>query len=200
MQLISERQAAGLLAEVGLSRRHARRVLASGLAGSPLITSAATLFDRALVEELVSRPLCRVDHVDTVCPRGLFIARRDVDVRETREEQCRTLESGWGLSWLTAAVLGMRVERDGPFPFVATVAGFVAFGGSIEALSSDGAGGVRLHLGPPGQWFSGMARAALVTGPGRDWIIRGWSSSRLKTDSFPHGLSTFPSSTLVAGH
>ena len=124
--------------------------------------------------------------------------RRDVDVRETREEQCRTLESGWD-SWLTRLALGMRVERDGPFPFVATVAGLRRVRWVDRGAESDGAAGVRLHW-TPWQWFSGMARAAPVTETGWDWIILGRSSSRLKTDSFPHGLSTFPSSTLVAGH
>jgi hypothetical protein len=191
-ELLSQRRAAALFAAISVPRRHARRVLESGLAGDPVVTPSALLYDRAVVQQLVERPLVRADRVDELCPHGLFVARREINVRSSRDDQVAVLEPGWTFSGFTALWLDLLISRRGPLPFVATIAGFVVFGGVIEALRSDGSHHARLRLGMPGEWFDEMADGQLVTGPGREWSIRGWSASTRPTDSFPHGMSTFP--------
>jgi hypothetical protein len=70
-------------------------------------------------------------------------------------------------------LIKVKLERHGHFPFVATVAGFVALGGDIAAVGSqDGRMSFELH--DPGPWFDALASHRLDTGPGNPYVIRGW--------------------------
>jgi hypothetical protein len=67
---------------LGIPRRKAQRVLASGLAGTPLRRPGAHLHDARTIAALVERPELAADGVQAHARHGLFVARRDVDVRQ----------------------------------------------------------------------------------------------------------------------
>jgi len=111
--------------------------------------------------------------LDTACPRGMFVARRALDITLSRSEQLDVLRSGWPLSPWTRLLLHTRVA-DGPMPFVATICGFVALGADITDVTVEPDGATSLGLSAPGSWFGLVVRRRLPTGPGRSWVIRGW--------------------------
>ena len=77
--LLSGRQAAQVLAGVGLNRSRARQVLAAGLAGEPIRTSSALLYDAAKVQALTERAIVTWREVAAMDLHTLFVARGDVD-------------------------------------------------------------------------------------------------------------------------
>ncbi len=166
--LISAREAAEVLEPIGLGRRHADRVLASGLAGEPVRTRSAVLYEAERVRDLAGRRTVGYRELMDRCRAGFFVARRDVDVRLTREEQLARLRGGWGevSPW---AWLGVRlqIERQGSLPFLATVSGFVVLGADIIGLHSQS----ELVLGPAGGWYDEVAGCRFPTGPGRPWVL-----------------------------
>ena len=195
--LISGRQAAARLEAVGLARRQARQVLGAGLAGDPCRTAGALLYRSELVEALTRWPRLHPGQLDESCPRGAFVARagrRVLDVRTSREAQVATFSEGWRLgigAWLW---LMFHVRVEDPFPFLVTVAGFVAMGADITATQYLGRGSVALTLEPPGEWYEHARDRRLRTGPGQEWMIRGldgssWEIPRqpARADGWPRG-------------
>lgn len=178
--LISSRGAEAMLGEVGLARRQARRVLAAGLAGAPLVTPSALLYRTADVEALTRWPLLSVREVDAACPSGIFVARRDLDLTAPRTEQLDAVRDGWDLSPWTQIWIRVVCERDGGLPFVATVSGIVALGAEVAGVALVAERRCRLELRDPGAWFRTFRSARFPTGPGRDWVLRGspWSADR----------------------
>ena len=160
-----------MLELAGVGRRQARRVLACGLAGSPVVTRAALLHDAERVLELAGRPVLDDATADAATPGGLFVARRDVDVLAPEDQQHASLQGGWGFSFVAAVSVRIRVTEDGHLPLVATVAGFVVAGAEIlQALRARD--GYHLVLREPGPWFETFRGRRFATGPGRPWVLR----------------------------
>jgi len=174
--MISARRATRVLELAGLGGRQARRVLACGLAGPPVATRAALLYDADRVAELAGRPEISDATADAATPGGLFVARRDVDVLAPEDQQRGSLQGGWGFSPVAAVLVRIRVEQHGHVPLVATVGGFVAAGAEIlEVLVSPE--GYHLVLQEAGPWFATFRGRRFATGPGRPWVLRdrlGW--------------------------
>lgn len=171
--LISGRAAAFRLESAGLHRRQARRLLATGFAGTPIRTTSALLFDACRIDDLVRWPLADQAELDEQCPWGIFIARRDVDVLASRAEQLATVHGDWPLNMITRVYLEGRIREHGFFPFVATVCGYVALGAEIVGGRVQ-EGHAVLDLRDPGEWFDELRYRRLPSGPGRPWVIRGW--------------------------
>ncbi len=171
--LISGREAARELAEIGLTRRQSCRVLAAGLAGAPIRTSSAVLYERHRVRELADRPVAGSTQVAEACPSGVFIARRDVDASRSEAERRAALQPAWAFSPLTAVLIRAKVEQDGSLPLVATVSGFVTTGADLMGATR-GPEGYVLDLRPPGPWFDPLRQCRVPSGPGREWLVRGW--------------------------
>ena len=93
--LISGREARALLETAGFSSRHARTALDSGLAGTPIRTRSAHLYDMARVRELAARRRIWWREVHEVCPEGIFVARRELDVTCSHPELVERAASGW---------------------------------------------------------------------------------------------------------
>jgi hypothetical protein len=72
---VSGRRAAELLSEVLPTREHARLVLRAGLAGVPVVSSKAVLYDAERVLALARRPPVTADELAELCPEGLYVAR-----------------------------------------------------------------------------------------------------------------------------
>jgi hypothetical protein len=171
--LISSRAAEAKLGKVGLSRKQARRVLAAGFAGPPVVTLGALLYRAADVAALARWPLVDGTAVDAACPSGVFVARRDLDLAAGRAEQLEALREGWDLSSWTRVWIRVVCENDGRLPFVTTVAGFVALGAEIIGVALTGERQCRLELRDSGAWFEALRSTRFPTGPGRDWVLRG---------------------------
>jgi hypothetical protein len=167
--LISGRESCALLAEAGVTRRQAQRVLAAGLAGDPVRTRSACLYDEADVRALVDTRVVSWREMSERCPYGFFIARRHVSAVADRAEQLAVVSTGWGaISPYRLLDLRMQLDAVGAIPFVATVAGFVVLGADIRGVWRGA-----LELGEPGGWFDDdLATARLPSGPGRPWVLQ----------------------------
>jgi hypothetical protein len=167
--LMSAREACAALSSLGLSRGQGQRVLAAGLAGDPIRTRSALLYDERQVRALVERPTISWPEVHELCAAGVFVSRRVIDPTRSPAEQIEALSSGWGSvspwSWWE---LGCQIRAHGSIAFVATVAGFVVCGGDIVGLRD----GSRLLLEPPGEWFGSFVGHRFPSGPGRPWVLR----------------------------
>lgn len=185
--MLTSRQAeARLLDELGITRRRARRVLACGLAGDPQRTTASLLYDEAQLDALIERPSVSAAVLHRHSASGLFIARRDVDVRLPETDRLARLSGGWRVSLPTVIWIRWQAERHGSMPLVATVGGFVASVADImdavgDVGSTDPAQPVagramprtRLELRAPGAWFADFADRRLMTGPGQPALVLG---------------------------
>jgi len=174
--LISGREAAAVLAEVGIARRQARQVLSSGLAGMPVATRGAHLYQEEAVLELASRRPMTQDEVSAACPGLLFVARRWVDLLASPEDQVETLTRHWDLGVRGSnIVLVVQTRVRGSVPFVATLCGFVVFGADLRRLMGERGGRTyRMEVEAPGDWFEAFRGRRLHYGPGRDFVLRGW--------------------------
>lgn len=182
--MISTREAARHLHGIGLTRRQTDRLLGAGFAGEPLRTAGAMLWHEGRVHELASRPWVEETGLDEVCPQGLFVARRHVDLRAPATDQLAAVRGDWDLSLLTRVFVKHAVGQHGLLPFVATVTGFVALGAEIvdvtttvrttRATTGSPRQVTTLDLERPGAWFEHLRGRRLPSGPGRPWVIRGW--------------------------
>ena len=177
---LSGRQAADVLAGAGLCRRQARRGLAAGLAGDPVVTRGAHLFSEARVRELLDRPHVTPEELDSVGTSLLFLARRQVDVRAPLPDQLTVLAVGWDIGLTLSVLIRARARQEGWVPLVATVGGFVASGADILDLRACSPSGSRrnLVLREPGSWFDAFRGKRLPFGPGRDFLLHGWTPGR----------------------
>ena len=102
---------------LGLGRETTARVLASGLAGAPVRTAAATLYDADRVAALRDRPEATVALVRRTSPEGLPVARPD--------PRRAGPEGPWRASLVTAACFAILAREHGGVPLVATVRPYV---------------------------------------------------------------------------
>ena len=157
-----------MLVAAGVGSRGARRVLESGLAGEPVRTRAAVLYDVARVQALAERPTLGLWDLVDRCPGGFFMARRPMDVRLSPAEQLGDLSHGWGeVSRWRWVAMAHQVRRQGSIPLIVTVSGFVVLGADIVGLR----GFSELVLGPAGTWFDAVAGSRVPMGPGRPWVL-----------------------------
>lgn len=166
--LVTGREATRRLQAIGVSERSARRVLAAGLAGDPVVTPAAHLYDADTVDRLAARPHLSWPELREACPHGLFVARRAGDVED--------LAGDWPISPWVTSWMSILVDRHGSVPLVGAVAGFVTVGADIVRVGF--APGwtslhplVRLTLAPAGAWFERFRERQLITGPGPTWVL-----------------------------
>ena len=171
---VSGRHAADLLSCVLPTREHARLVLRAGLAGQPVPTSAALLYDEGLVAELARRPAVTAEELAVRCPRGLYVGRLP---RETRIE----VAAPWGdrealvrvrpnMPPMSAALLSVRLTVGDGLPWVATLCGYVVLCADALGLHEEG-DTVVFDLVEPGGWAAGLEGRRLVTRPGRPWVL-----------------------------
>lgn len=200
--MLSGRGAAARLAEVGVARRHARRLLDLGFAGRPTKTGREHWFDAERLEDLVRWPRVVARDLRAAFPAGLLVARRDVPFDGPWSEQAAHLRDGWRIG-LPAVIGDLRgpLEATGRLPLVATVAGFVAAGAEVTGCRADSdqypgpgrhRGGAHrggpntpplrwsFELEPPGEWFQQIAGHQLPNPRGPHlWVLPPMGESRL---------------------
>jgi hypothetical protein len=135
----------------------------------------ARLYDVGQVIELAARPRLTETEIDGLFPRELFIARRDIDVRAPEDEQLSAVRGDWDLSPWSRVLLRVRCAQHGSVPLVATVAGFVVLGAEITDVFVASTRHAVLALRGPGDWFESVRGKRLGSGPGRDFVVRGWN-------------------------
>ncbi|KRF21066.1 hypothetical protein ASG90_01235 [Nocardioides sp. Soil797] len=169
--LISARQAAGVLAEMGVTRASARRALLAGIAGPGVRLRGSLLYDEGRVRTLVRPPLLASEVVEAARAQCFFARigegvlsagngdlQADDGVERSEVKALQALESGWHMSWVTRPLLAVHVRLLQPMPFIGMVGGFVAIGGEITAVHAgprDNAGRETavLTLEEPAAWF-----------------------------------------------
>lgn len=170
---ISGREAAALLRVTLPTREHARLVLRTRLAGEPVRTHAALLYDEAAVRALAERPQVSGDELEAF-PTGLFVARlsRDtrVDVRAPWAETAAVVAVQPAMPTLTAALTGVRMQVW-QLPWVATLCGYVVFCAQAHGFLAAEPGTVRFDLREPGEWAATLTGRLLATRPGRPWCL-----------------------------
>lgn len=176
--LMSQREAARLLAAAGIGRSRANRVLRCGLAGEPITVPGALLYESELVEELAAREHVDEEELGSVCPDGILVVRRDVNVGKSRAHQLAAISCGFPMAWWKALLFADRIERTGPVPLVATTCGFVVLGAEVVGIEDDPA-----PLDNPGPWFQVLHERRLRTGSGRPWTYCAWTSAGLRPAS-----------------
>jgi hypothetical protein len=188
---ITGREAGRALSALGVDRESSRRALLAGVAGQGERIGGLLLYDSARVEELILRvngsPELATDSIDPICRRGIFTGRvgprreetspfrawKGADMTAPLSEQFDGVRMWWQLSPFTRVLLKLRVERDGYFPFLATVAGFVVVGADIVGVEPVRPQGTALCLREPSPWFEAFRHARLPVTKGGPWQF--WS-------------------------
>jgi len=160
---MSARGAAEILSELPVGRTLARRILAAGLAGEPVVTAGATPYDVERVRALLGRPF--VEASPPPSDRVLL----EVRVRPgLPAEEWSTLT---GTSPILRAHLRILVEQHLLVPMVVTCSGFVLGGAEVvDALAVDRAS-THLVTRPAGSWFAAFDGRRMSTGPGNAWRL-----------------------------
>lgn len=167
--MLSGRQAAAILRSVLSSDEQARLLLRTGIAGSGVTTSTATLFDEAAVRELCLRPQVGRRELWRACPHGLYVARlhRGAALDLTRPwaevagQVAASIAQQRRLTALTAALTSAQIRVSGRLPFAATYLGFVVLTADLVAVGAD-----RPSLTPPGPWADAVTGRQLHTRSG----------------------------------
>ncbi len=143
----------------------------------------STVYDESRVQEVAARPLVDEQRLREACPLGVFVARlargRSLDTSAEWDEQARAVAAQPPLPPMTAAVIGVRHRlADGRLPWVATVSGFVVFGGEATGWRRAGDGSNVVDLERPGPWYRDVAERWFAFGRGRHWCL--WDPWRLQ--------------------
>lgn len=179
--LISEREAARRLAAHGTSLSASQHLLATGIAGRPVRTHVATLYDGDRVDELVARPHVRADEFVGAFPVGVVIARlsraRGFDVAAPWTERVEVMAGPWRLTANNGLALAITVNRAPGYPLLLSVAGHVVDGARIVGLRDADGAGARFELEPPGEWLSPINGRRLRGHRGPQLELVGWTPS-----------------------
>lgn len=162
---VSARGAAEILAGDGFSRAMSRRLLATGLAGDPVRTSSATLYDAARVRDLLDRPSVDVDRLPSPCDRVMLESRVAAD--STADDWARIGNAGA----VVRVHLQLLVERHGLVPAVHTCCGFVLGGSDVVGALGLPDNHAYLQVRPPGAWFESFAGRRLHSTAGNPWRL-----------------------------
>lgn len=179
---ISGREAADLLAPCGLSLMATQHLLATGIAGRPMVTRGAYLYDRAAVAGLASaRDVDNHEFTDD-CPHGYLVVRlprqATYDVAGDWDERERVLRGPWRIGRRTIIVIAARMYQRKHFPLVLTASGFVVGGAEVVGIAGGGdvdpGRTVVFDIAPPGAWLSNFIGRRCALGRGPQMMLRGW--------------------------
>jgi len=188
IELVSQREAAQILSPLGVSRDKSRQLLAHGLAGPPVRTRRAVLYDLVAVDRLAERVEANDATLDDAAPHGLVLLRRALTPGPAHVLRDQ-LAHGWDLTVLATIWLRLRIEQSQQaglrgLPAMATVAGFPVVGAEVTGLTTvfETATGSsqRLDLTPPGPWWIRLSQLRVPTGAGRPWVLRDPSHLRAR--------------------
>lgn len=166
--LISVRDAARLLADVGLTFDQTRLLLRTGVAGPGTRVGTALAYDADTVAGLVAWPEVDPDAVLASLPAGLYVARLarvvEVDLTGSWAAAAAMVSDQPPMTPMSRALLSARIAGHGSVPWVATMFGFVLLGAEAIRVWSEAEGGrTCFALQPPGRWWRGLEGRRLRT-------------------------------------
>ncbi|GAB4008950.1 hypothetical protein [Nocardioides ultimimeridianus] len=179
MSLISERTAARLLEEHGLSLSASQHLLATGIAGVPVRLESITLYESELVEDVASRPAITLTEFDEAFPTGLVVARlprgRTTSAAADWPETAAQLAGPWPIGNGDAFVMTGTVAFGEGLSVALSVSGFLIAAARITALlAGDGPGSVRFDLAAPGPAWDAIRGRRMRGHRGRPVELVGW--------------------------
>jgi hypothetical protein len=174
--LVSGRPAAELLSEVLPTREHARLVLRAGLAGVPVVSSKAVLYDAERVLALARRPPVTADELAELCPEGLYVARLTrgtrIDITAPWTQTASVVDARPAMPPMAAALLSVQiVSAEGGLPWVATLCGYVVLCARVHGFRGRPGGDVAFDLTEPDERVASLEGRRLATRPGRPWVV-----------------------------
>lgn len=151
------------------SDERARLLLRTGIAGAPVRTSAALLFEERAVRDVALRPRVDLERLWDACPLGLYVARlaRNAELDLTRPwpdlagQVVGSIGSQRRMPALVWALTAVQIHVSGRLPFAATYLGFVVLTADLAGLDADGP-----MLTSPGAWADGVTGRRLPTPSG----------------------------------
>lgn len=186
--MLSAREAADRMACLGMDRETARRALVAGVAGEPLRTRGAHLYETSRVDRVIEDADRPIGPVSAACADGVFVGRlsrrrptpeddwrgwRGADLTAPCSEQRAAASGWWRMSAITAVVLKLRVEASDFVPFVGAVSGLAMLGAEIVDIHTEAVLGrpdrTRFELRAAGAWFEALAGRRLDGPTGSPW-------------------------------
>lgn len=173
---LTSRDAAARIGEAhGLGPTRARQALVAGLAGPPLVVGRQRMFPVEAVDALASRQVWNGADARISFDDGVLVARvspeRGLDLTQPRATQVAAVSEGWRLGLLTRVAMSVSISAGHGYPFIATVAGFVAVGGQIMAMHVGEDGRTRLELADPGDWWETVASVRFRLRAGHEVVL-----------------------------
>lgn len=167
MDLISERAAARRLAGRGLSLSATQHLLATGIAGQPLRTAVATLYEAAAIEELASRPALTRADTQQWFPEGAVVVRLPrggtADATAEWPATADLLRGPWPVPPGPSMALVARFWTGRSIPLLLTVSGVVLCGATVRDFAG---------RSEPGRGRSGGLDACFALSAPGDWLER----------------------------
>jgi hypothetical protein len=189
---MSLREAAGLLAGLGINRESARVALGAGLAGEVRRAGGTHLVAERSVKAVIERAgeaPTGTAALEEAWRAGVFTVRlgprrdtpedgwrdwRGADLTAPTAEQLLAASGWWAVSWITQAVFVVEARAGFLMPFVGTIAGIAVVGAEITGVTRDPTPArgrwCRFDLRPPGPWFDDLHGRQLLTAPGPPWV------------------------------
>jgi hypothetical protein len=140
-------------------------MLAAGLAGAPIRTPGATLYDAARVRALLERPSVDADRLPVPTDRALL------EVRVAAGSQPGAWYELGNAGALVRVHLRVPIERHGFLPVVTTCCGFVIGGGEAVGVDALPDSRARLKVRAPGPWFEAFFERVLRSTAGNPWRL-----------------------------
>lgn len=181
-KLVTARGAARLLAEIGIGRGPARRILAAGLAGEPVTTSSALLYDSDLVAELLRRP--SLDPAMLSHPADQAV----LDLRAQTWDQTQDRVELPNAGCFTVVRLTELLARVGRLPLVPSCHSFVLGGADVTGVTARSATTAELRVEPAGGWFAAFEGRRVYTPPGNCWHL--WTAEMDEPRHDPRSATT----------
>jgi len=180
--LISEREAARRLAVHGTSLSASQHLLATGIAGTPVRTAVATLYDDDRIDQLVARPHIKADEFVQAFGVGVVIARlprsRAFDVDASWDERAQVMAGPWHLTSMNWIALSVTVRQGRGYPMLLSVSGHVVGGARIVAINAaSGRPTVTFGLEPAGELLAPIVGRRLRGHRGPQLELVGWSAA-----------------------
>ena len=187
---VSMREAAELMAEIGINRESARVAMNVGLVGEVRRAGGARLVRERSVRAVIDRarrsPTLTPD-LEEAKRQGVFVARlgpcretpeedwrtwRGADLSAAPEEQRLAASGWWSLDTVARAGFRGLAGVGARQPFVGVLAGIAVLGAEIVGLTQDRDSPrgrrCRFHLqAPTGDWYAQLDGRQLLTSPGR---------------------------------
>jgi len=174
VDLISEREAARVLASLGLSRSSSQHLLSTGIAGTAFRAGGMKLYDATRVCEVASRVPVSAQETRRLFPGGALVARvsrgRVVDAAAEWPQTAEELAGPWPqLSGGPGILLWLENLSGRSVPLMLSVAGCVVSGATITGVlrpSETRGPGTTFALAAPGQWLEEVRGRMLTFGRG----------------------------------